>query len=245
MAKILVHTAFNLTITPSLRKRFEVGVHQGVPLDEAEHWYTLQHATLLSKDDETPVETLAPDPLSEFQRDAAVARLLHLFRTTMLTLTDEQLMRMLADAEQHAIHAGARAADAGYDLEDLLAQREPSAETEGGEEETEVVPAVAPVEPVEPIAEGVEPVVEQVAAEPVVEPTVEPITEPVEPIPVFDPTLVEAMTDDELRAYIKERDGKAPHHNLGRDKLVALALAPAAGETAEPEQVAETEGGEA
>lgn len=39
----------------------------------------------------------------------------------------------------------------------------------------------------------------------------------------------EAMDDDALRAYITDRDGKAPHHMLGRPKLLAQAR----GETGE------------
>jgi hypothetical protein len=38
-----------------------------------------------------------------------------------------------------------------------------------------------------------------------------------------DADLVDAMTDDELRAFITKRDGKAPHHRLGHDNLLALA----------------------
>lgn len=33
----------------------------------------------------------------------------------------------------------------------------------------------------------------------------------------------DAMPDGELRAFIAKRDGKAPHHKTGRDKLLAIA----------------------
>lgn len=33
----------------------------------------------------------------------------------------------------------------------------------------------------------------------------------------------EALTDEELRAFITDRDGKAPHPNTGRPKLLATA----------------------
>lgn len=33
----------------------------------------------------------------------------------------------------------------------------------------------------------------------------------------------DAMSDEALRAFITDRDEKAPHHKLGRDKLLALA----------------------
>lgn len=39
----------------------------------------------------------------------------------------------------------------------------------------------------------------------------------------FDPEMVDAMTDEELRAFITQRDGKAPHPNTGHDKLLAKA----------------------
>lgn len=39
----------------------------------------------------------------------------------------------------------------------------------------------------------------------------------------FDPELIDAMTDDELRGFITQRDGKAPHPNTGHDKLLAKA----------------------
>jgi hypothetical protein len=35
--------------------------------------------------------------------------------------------------------------------------------------------------------------------------------------------LLDAMTDDELREFIAERDGKAPHPNAKRDTLLAKA----------------------
>lgn len=35
--------------------------------------------------------------------------------------------------------------------------------------------------------------------------------------------LLDAMTDEELRDFIKEQTGKAPHHKLGRAKLLAKA----------------------
>lgn len=38
------------------------------------------------------------------------------------------------------------------------------------------------------------------------------------PVDDFD-----AMSDDELRAYIETRDGTAPHHAMGRNKLLATA----------------------
>lgn len=44
----------------------------------------------------------------------------------------------------------------------------------------------------------------------------------------------DAKTDDELRAFIKERDGKAANGRAGRDKLLALAR----GETADTEEQA-------
>jgi hypothetical protein len=41
----------------------------------------------------------------------------------------------------------------------------------------------------------------------------------------LDPALVDAMTDEELRAFITKRDGRPPHHKLGHDKLLAHAKA--------------------
>lgn len=37
------------------------------------------------------------------------------------------------------------------------------------------------------------------------------------------PTDFDAMDDDALREFITGRDGKAPHHALGREKLLAKA----------------------
>jgi len=48
----------------------------------------------------------------------------------------------------------------------------------------------------------------------------------VDPSPLTDDEkieLLDAMTDDELREFITERDGKAPHHKIGRDKLLSKA----------------------
>jgi hypothetical protein len=44
----------------------------------------------------------------------------------------------------------------------------------------------------------------------------------------FDPDLIDAMTDEELRAFIQNRDGRAPHPNTGREKLLARAKGDAA-----------------
>lgn len=74
--------------------------------------------------------------------------------------------------------------------------------------------AAAPTPPAEP-----EPL-----PEPAPEPAPEPVEPPVTPPAEFDPALVDAMTDDELRAHITQRDGRAPHPNTGREKLVAKAL---------------------
>jgi hypothetical protein len=38
-----------------------------------------------------------------------------------------------------------------------------------------------------------------------------------------EPDVQSIMSDDELRAFIAQRDGKAPHHLTGRAKLIALA----------------------
>ena len=35
----------------------------------------------------------------------------------------------------------------------------------------------------------------------------------------------EALSTEDLRAHLTERDGAAPHHRLGRDKLLAMARA--------------------
>lgn len=43
------------------------------------------------------------------------------------------------------------------------------------------------------------------------------------PAAEFDPELIDAMTDEELRAFITQRDGKAPHPATGHDKLVSKA----------------------
>lgn len=50
-----------------------------------------------------------------------------------------------------------------------------------------------------------------------------PAQAPAPPPAEFDPELIEAMTDDELRAFIAKRDGRQPHPNTGRDKLLAKA----------------------
>ena len=34
---------------------------------------------------------------------------------------------------------------------------------------------------------------------------------------------IDAMTDNELRDLIEDRDGERPHHKTGRDKLLAMA----------------------
>lgn len=44
----------------------------------------------------------------------------------------------------------------------------------------------------------------------------------------LDPALIDAMTDEELRAFITKAEGKAPHHMLGHAKLLAQAKAIAA-----------------
>lgn len=49
------------------------------------------------------------------------------------------------------------------------------------------------------------------------EPEAEPESEAAPP-PAFTD-----MTDDELRGFIEGRDGKVPHHRLGRARLLALA----------------------
>jgi hypothetical protein len=38
-----------------------------------------------------------------------------------------------------------------------------------------------------------------------------------------EPDQFDAMTDDELRAHLTERDGKAPHPNAKRETLLAKA----------------------
>ena len=43
------------------------------------------------------------------------------------------------------------------------------------------------------------------------------------PGPVADADDFDAMDDDQLRAHITTANGKAPHHMLGRTKLLALA----------------------
>lgn len=223
MPKILVHKAFNLLLNSTSKLAFEPGLHD-VTDDVAEHWYTKQHADVLGEGVAVTV-----DPNSDGRR-AMIDRLVSLFRAHVETLDVVELAEMMAAAEAQ-----------------LNADQ-----TEAGEHQE----TAEPVETVEPPAEQPEPAQEGGASEaaetkqpveaPVVEsadPSVEPVaTESAEAAPDFDPALVEAMTDDELRAYITERDGKAPHHKLGHEKLVALALAPAAGDTAEP---VETEGGEA
>lgn len=48
----------------------------------------------------------------------------------------------------------------------------------------------------------------------------------VDPTPLTDAEkleLVDAMTDEELRQFIMDRDGKAPHPNAKRDTLLAKA----------------------
>lgn len=46
-----------------------------------------------------------------------------------------------------------------------------------------------------------------------------------DPDPELDPALVDAMTDEELRTFITGGAGRAPHHNLGHEKLLAQAKA--------------------
>lgn len=44
--------------------------------------------------------------------------------------------------------------------------------------------------------------------------------------PIFGPPVpdaFDAMSDEDLRAFIAERDAKAPHHKAGRAKLLAAA----------------------
>lgn len=48
----------------------------------------------------------------------------------------------------------------------------------------------------------------------------------VDPSPLTDAEkleLLDAMTDEEIREFITQRDGKAPHPRMGRDKLLAKA----------------------
>lgn len=45
---------------------------------------------------------------------------------------------------------------------------------------------------------------------------------------VSEPKVFDDMTDDELRGFIADRDGKAPHPNTGREKLLAKAMGDAA-----------------
>lgn len=47
------------------------------------------------------------------------------------------------------------------------------------------------------------------------------------------PDRFDGMTDDQLRAFITDRDQKAPHHMLGRPKLLTLARGDAAENPAE------------
>lgn len=42
-------------------------------------------------------------------------------------------------------------------------------------------------------------------------------------VPTTSPKPFDDMTDDELRAFITDRDGSAPHHATGRAKLLAKA----------------------
>jgi hypothetical protein len=46
---------------------------------------------------------------------------------------------------------------------------------------------------------------------------------PEPPTPAPAPVDFDAMTDAELRAFLKDRDGTAPHHMTGRPKLLAAA----------------------
>ena len=58
-------------------------------------------------------------------------------------------------------------------------------------------------------------------------PVAEPEPEPApEPAVLDDADLIDAMNEQELRAYITERDGKAPHHKLKFENLLALAKNP-------------------
>ena len=59
-----------------------------------------------------------------------------------------------------------------------------------------------------------------------IEPEPAPPEPPAEPPPVDDEAeLLGAMTDDELRDYIKRKTGRAPHPSTSPDKLLAKARA--------------------
>lgn len=57
---------------------------------------------------------------------------------------------------------------------------------------------------------------------PPVTPSAEPTAAALAPQPPA-PDQFEGMDDDELRAFITDRDGEAPHHRLGREKLLLKA----------------------
>lgn len=228
MPKILVNKAFNLILRANSDKlSFAPGLHD-VDDDVAAHWYVQQHATILGGD------VVPPAADDSDGRRVLIERLVALFRLHIEDASIDVLAQMLESSE--AAHASKESV-AGEEPQDVqeaaqvdAAEPAEAIEAEGGKE-LPPADAVEPVAPTEATSSG--------SVEPVVEPET---AEVAEAAPEFDPALVEAMTHDELRAYITERDGKAPHHKLGHDKLVALALAPAAGETAEP---IEAEGEEA
>jgi len=60
-------------------------------------------------------------------------------------------------------------------------------------------------------------------AEKVTEPTPEPIKQPETPAPVVDAAAIDAMTDDQLHAFIEDKTGRKAHSAMTHDNLVAKA----------------------
>lgn len=150
MASILVHTAFTLTRSATERVPYGVGLHKNVPEGDADHWYTLDHATKLADGDEQ-AEAPPPAPMTDGKRDAIIDRILVLFRMHLAPLSDDKLVDMLADAERHAVSAAERARDAGVEVqtEQPAEPEEVEAEAEGGETtltDVELVDAMKPEE---------------------------------------------------------------------------------------------------
>lgn len=202
MATILVHTAFWLTKTPSDRKRFEVGLHRNVPADEADHWYTLEHATKVSDADDAPAPDPSSEPLTDNKRESIISRLTYLYRQQLAPLSDEQLVDALKHAEGHSLAIEKRAADAA----------ENAGETEGVPQGQD---GVSPVDIAENSGDSDD--AEDAGPE------------------LSDAELVEAMTPEELRQYITDKTGKAPHHKLSDENLLKAAKEIAEGDkTDEP-----------
>lgn len=64
---------------------------------------------------------------------------------------------------------------------------------------------------------------------------------PAEPAAATETKAIIDMTDDELRAFIKARDGRAPHSAMLRENLLAKALGGTETAPAEPEEPKATE----